>query len=96
MSNTGSFVSAPENIALRSSSRSNNRSSTPPRRGADPGASFDPNFVEEDWDDDNDAKSSRRAGRTKSSSARDVPNTSVSIGPGVKADENWIDDDFDA
>jgi hypothetical protein len=95
-SNTGSFVGAPENIAVRSSNRANNRSSTPPRRGADPGASVDPNFVEEDWDDDNDAKSTRRAGRTKSSSGRDAPSASASSGPGVKADENWLDEDFDA
>jgi hypothetical protein len=80
--------------------RSNNRSSTPPRRGADPGTAVDHNFVSDDWDDEDDQRSSRRARSNRHSEDRDTdrnhPTKPGQVITGVKADDNWLDEDFDS
>lgn len=71
------------------------RSSTPPRRGADPGSAVDPNFVAENWDNDDEDDDAPVVHRNSKGGARNSRTTPVSIGSSVKADDNWLDDNFD-
>ena len=74
------------------------RSSTPPRRGANPGTTVDPNFVADDWDDDDNDIPSRNVPQARAESkgsGSESRERTVSIGANVKADDNWLDENFD-
>lgn len=88
-------------LTAASSSAGVNRSSTPPRRAADPGAKTDTNFVSEDWDADDSPSPSRSGvsrtggkGPPASQRAEEKP-VAAKNKAGVKEDSNWLNEDFD-
>lgn len=71
------------------------RSSTPPRRGADPGSAVDLNFVADNWDNDENDDAPVVDRNNRDSKAANSKTTHIVVGSTVKADDNWLDEDFD-
>ena len=72
----------------------NRRISTPPRKAGDAGIPVDRNFVNDDWDeeDDHPVKAPSKGDVLKSGKDQ---KSSVPIGSGVRSDPNWLEEDFD-
>lgn len=73
----------------------NNRISTPPRQAGDPGITMDDNFVSDNWDDsmELDSPPIRKVNKSSTTTSNAVAKGGSSSG--VRADENWLDEDFD-
>jgi len=66
------------------------RMGTPPRPAGNPGTQFDSNFATANWDDD-EADSKIIESKISEASA----SKNALVGSNVRADPNWLDEDFD-
>ncbi len=77
-----------------SSQYSHGRSLTPPRISPNPGSAADSNFVNDKWDDDSPDKMSDAKIGVNNKQREGVENKGLYSG-GVKADVNWLEENFD-
>ena len=93
-------------IQIQSNNNSNNsfdstnRITTPPRMAGDPGLiAVDNNFAHENWDDDLDSpkhkNNNNNNNNNEAKTTQNNGNKNKNNGSHVKADENWLDDNFD-
>mmetsp|Transcript_116398 Transcript_116398/g.228377 ORF Transcript_116398/g.228377 Transcript_116398/m.228377 type:complete len:741 (-) Transcript_116398:62-2284(-) len=75
--------------------------STPPRQAGDPGSKMDRNFVDEDWDAEEESQSRGQSSSSAAAEAKDDLQKRGRVGgqpqhqSTVRADANWLEEDFD-
>lgn len=68
---------------------------TPPRPSADPGSQVDQNFVDDNWDEEDDEHISRHNYSNNDRKTSNKSNSQQEPSAGVKVDENWLEENFD-